>query len=191
MKTSFVALLLLPLAGCVSFGGKPPKQLLTLSATSTVAAGVTRTAAAGQTVTILTPSAPAAIVAPRVPVYRGGVAIAYVKDAMWVESPVRLFQRLLSETVAAKTGKIVLDLRQYTADPGLRVQGNLLMFGIDESKSEAVVTYDAVIMREKALDSRRFESRVRVDVIDAMTAGPALNEAANRVAADVADWIKQ
>ena len=31
MKTSYVALLLLPLAGCVSFGGKPPKQLMTLS----------------------------------------------------------------------------------------------------------------------------------------------------------------
>ena len=190
MKTCFLALLMLPLAGCVSFGGKPPKQLMTLSATDTVAVGVTRTAASGQTVTILSPSAPAAIVAPRVPVYRGGIAIAYVKDAAWVDSPARLFQRLLSETVAAKTGKIVLDLRQYTTDPGLRVQGNLLMFGIDEDKSEAVVTYEAVIVREKALDSRRFEARVRVGVIDATSVGPALNEAANKVAADVADWIK-
>jgi cholesterol transport system auxiliary component len=190
MKTPYLALLMLPLAGCVSFGGKPPKQLLTLSAASTVTVGVTRTAASGQAVTILSPSAPAAIVAPRVPVYRGGVAIAYVKDAAWVDSPVRLFQRLLSETVAAKTGKIVLDLRQYTTDPGLRVQGTLLMFGIDEGKSEAVVTYDAVIANDKGLNSRRFEARVPVGVIDATTVGPALNEAANRVAADVADWIK-
>ena len=190
MKTSYVALLLLPLAGCVSFGGKPPKQLMTLSATDKVAIGVTRTAASGQTVTILSPSAPAAILAPRVPVYRGGIAIAYVKDAAWVDSPARLFQRLLSETVAAKTGKIVLDLRQYTTDPGLRVQGNLLMFGIDEDKNEAVVTYEAVIVRDKALDSRRFEARVRVGVIDATSVGPALNEAANKVAADVADWSK-
>jgi cholesterol transport system auxiliary component len=191
MKTSYVALLLLPLAGCVSFGGKPPKQLLTLSSTSAVAVGVTRTAGAGQTVTILSPSAPAAILAPRVPVYSGSVAIAYVKDAAWVDSPARLFQRLLSETVAAKTGRIVLDLRQYTTDPGLRVQGTLLMFGIDERRSEAVVTYDAVIARDKgALDSRRFEARVPVGVIDATTVGPALNEAANKVAADVADWIK-
>ena len=190
MKTSYAALLVVPLAGCVSFGGKPPKQLLTLNAASTVAAGVTRTAASGQTVTILSPSAPAAIQAPRVPVYRGGIAIAYVKDAAWVESPVRLFQRLLSETVAAKTGKIVLDLRQYTTDPGLRVQGNLMMFGIDEGRGEAVVTYDAVIVREKGLDSRRFEARVKIGEIDAMTVGPALNEAANKVAADVADWVK-
>jgi cholesterol transport system auxiliary component len=190
MKTFYLALLLLPLAGCVSFGGKPPKQLMTLNATSTVSAGVTRTAGAGQTVTILMPSSSAAILAPRVPVYRGGLAIAYVKDAAWVDSPVRLFQRLLSETVAAKTGKIVLDLRQYTTDPGLRVQGNLLMFGIDEDKSEAVVTYDAVVVREKGIDSRRFEARVPVGVIDAVSVGPALNDAANKVATDVADWIK-
>jgi cholesterol transport system auxiliary component len=190
MTKSLIALLLLPLAGCVSLGGKPPKQLLTLNASQQVATGVTRTSGAGQTVTIFTPSAPAAIIAPRVPVFRGGVAIAYVKDAAWVDSPVRLFQRLLSETVAARTGKIVLDLRQYTADPGLRVQGNLQMFGIDESKGEAVVTYDAVIVRAKGLDSRRFEARVPVGVIDADSVGPALNEAANKVAADVADWIK-
>ena len=190
MKNSYVAFLLLPLAGCISFGGKPPKQLMTLTATSTIAAGVTRTAGAAQTVTILLPSAPAAILASRVPVYRGGTAIAYVKDAAWVESPVRLFQRLLSETVGAKTGKIVLDLRQYTTDPGLRVQGNLMMFGIDEDKSQAVVIYDAVIMREQGLDSRRFEARVPVGVIDAVSVGPALNEAANKVAADVAEWIK-
>jgi cholesterol transport system auxiliary component len=190
MKTSYVALLLLPLAGCVSFGGKPPKQLMTLSATEKVAVGVTRSAASGQTVTILSPSAPAVITGPRVPVYRGGIAIAYVKDAAWIDSPARLFQRLLSETVAARTGRIALDLRQYTTDPGLRVQGNLLMFGIDENKSEAVVTYEAVIVRDKSLDTRRFEARVPVGVIDEMSVGPALNEAANKVAADVADWIK-
>lgn len=190
MTKSLVALLLLPLAGCVSFGGKPPKQLLTLNATEKVAVGVTRTAGAGQTITILAPSAPAAILAPRVPVFRSGVAIAYVKDAAWVDSPVRLFQRLLSETVAARTGKVVLDLRQYTVDPGLRIQGNLQMFGIDEAKSEAVVIYDAVVVRDKGLESRRFEARVPVGVIDADSVGPALNEAANKVAADLADWVK-
>ncbi len=190
MKTSYLSILCLTLSGCVSFGGKPPKQLLTLNASASVPVGVTRTAAAGQTITILSPSAPAAIMAARVPVYRGGIAIAYVKDAAWIDSPARLFQRLLSETVAAKTGRIVLDLRQYTTDPGLRVQGSLLMFGIDEGKHEAVVTYDAVIARDKGLDSRRFEARVPIGDIAATTVGPALNTAANTVAADVADWVK-
>lgn len=191
MKTRFFAVLFLPLAGCISFGAKPPKQLMTLSATDKVATGVTRTAAAGQTVTILSPSVPAAIAATRVPVYSSGIAIAYVKDAIWIDSPARLFQRLLSETVAAKTGRIVLDVRQYTTDPGLRVQGSLLMFGIDEATSEAVVTYDAVIARGSGLDSRRFEARVPVSIIDATTVGPALNDAANKVTADVATWINQ
>ncbi len=190
IRSAVLAWLVLPVAGCVSFGAKPPKQLLTLNATSVVAAGVTRTATAGDTVTILAPTAPAAIVVPRVPVYRDGIAIAYVKDAAWIESPVRLFQRLLSETVAAKTGKLALDTRQYTTDPGLRVQGNLIMFGIDESRSEAVVTYEAVVARGRGLETRRFEARVPVVAIDALTVGPALNQAANQVAADVADWIK-
>ena len=43
---------------------------------------------------------------------------------------------------------------------------------------------------DKGLDSRRFEARVAVGAIDATTVGPALNEAANKVAADVADWVK-
>ncbi len=189
MKTRYLAIMLLPLAGCVSFGAKPPKQLMTLDATDKVALGVTRSASAGQTVTILSPTVPAAIAATRVPVYRGGMAIAYVKDALWIDTPARLFQRLLSETVAAKTGKIVLDVRQYTADPGVRVQGNLMMFGIDEASSAAVVTYEAVISRGTGLESRRFEARVPVSIIDATTVGPALNEAANKVAVDVATWI--
>ncbi len=190
MRMRFVAVLLLPLAGCVSFGAKPPKQLMNLSATAKVPVGVTRTAASGQTFTILSPSVPAAIAATRVPVYSSGTAIAYVKDAVWIDSPARLFQRLLSETVAAKTGRIVLDVRQYTNDPGVRVQGSLLMFGVDEGTSEAVVAYEAVIVRGTEMDSRRFEARVPVGVIDATTVGPALNTAANKVAADVADWIK-
>ncbi len=190
MTKSYAALLLLPLAGCISFGAKPPKALLTLSPATTVTVGATRSAAPGQSITILYASAPVAITSPRVPVYQGGIAIAYVKDAAWVESPVRLFQRLLSETVAAKTGKIVLDLRQYTADPGLRLQGDLSMFGIDADSNEAVVTYDAIITRPTGVETRRFQSRVPVATVDATTVGPALNQAANNVAAEVAGWIQ-
>lgn len=183
-------LLLIPLAGCVSFGAKPPKALLTLTPIATVAANTTRTAAAGQAITIMNPSAPAAITTPRIPVYEQGVAIAYVKDAVWADAPPRLFQRLLSETVGAKTGRVVLDLRQYVADPGLRVQGQLQAFGIDADKMQAVVTYDAVVSRGTGLETRRFEARVPVAAVDALNAGRALNAAANSVADQVADWLK-
>jgi len=189
MTKGYVALLFLPLAGCVSFGAKPPKALLTLNAASTVAAGTTRSVGPGQAVTVLFPSAPVAIARTQIPVYQGGIAVAYVKDAAWVDSPVRLFQRLASETIAARAGRVVLDLRQFTADPGLRVQGNLQMFGIDADRGEAVVTYDAVIASATGIQTRRFESRVPVAAVDRTSVGPALNQAANTVAAELADWL--
>ena len=36
-------------------------------------------------------------------------AIQYLKDAVWVEEPGALFARLLGETIAARTGRVVLD----------------------------------------------------------------------------------
>jgi cholesterol transport system auxiliary component len=180
----------LALSGCVSFGPKPPKSLLTLTAAKIVAANSTRTAAAGQTITILYPTAPVAITVPRIPVYDGNAPLSYVVDAAWNDTPVRLFQHLLSETVAAQTGRIVLDLRQYTLDPGLRISGQLQNFGIDARTMQAVVTYDALIVRAGGkIETRRFEARVPVARIDAASVGAPLNQAANMVAGDVATWI--
>jgi cholesterol transport system auxiliary component len=66
----------------------------------------------------------------------------------------------------------------------------LQTFGVDADTSEAVVVYDGVLARgADAVESRRFEARVPMAAIDAASAGPALNQAANRVAADVAAWI--
>ena len=190
MKTPLIALLALPLAGCISFGSKPPESLLTLTPSSTVAAGAMRTSGAGQAVTVVVPTAPAAIATNRVPVYNGATNLAYVKEALWVDSPARLFQRLVSETVAARTGRVVLDIRQYTADPGVRVSGTLINFGIDPAGPNAVVTYDAVLARaDGGVQTQRFESRVPIAVVDANAAGAGLNQAANAVAADVADWV--
>lgn len=189
MNRAINALLLLPLAGCVSFGTKPPKSLLTLTPAATVAANTSRTSASGPSITVTVPSAPVAITATRIPVYERGFAIAYVKDAVWVDAPPRLFQRVLSETIAAKTGRIVLDPRQYTAQPGLRIHGQLPMFGIDADTMEAVVIYDAIVQRENGLETKRFESRVPIATVEASVAASALNRAANAVAAQVAAWI--
>jgi cholesterol transport system auxiliary component len=192
MKTVLVAAMLMTLTGCVSFGAKPPKQLLTLNATSQRPVGTTRTASSGETITVYVPVALPPISSTRVPVYEGDNAVAYVKDALWVDAPARQFQRLLSETVAATTGRVVLDIRQYTADPGLRIQGTLQRFGVEASaQPQAVVVYDAMIMRSGGVvDSRRFEARAPVAAIEAVSAGSALSVAANDVAAQVAAWIK-
>ncbi len=190
LTLTLAASLAATLPGCVSFGAKPAKTLITLTPATTVTVDTTRTAAPGETIMILTPTAPAAIATLRVPVYDGPRPLSYVAGVAWNEPPVRLFQRLLSETVAAKTGKIVVDLRQAALDTGVRFSGQLQNFGIDATRREAVVTYDVIVTRKGgAIETRRFESRVAVGKIDALNVGEPLNQAANNVAAQVAAWI--
>lgn len=192
MRTT-ASLLALPLllSGCISFGGKPPAQFLTLQSTAAMAPGDSQSSAAAKTITIAVPAVAQELAAARVPVHQNGIAIAYVKGAVWVEAPPRLFARLLADTVTARTGRVVLSNRQSMMDPGSRLGGELRMFGIDEATSEAVVTYDATLQRGEAavFEKQRFEARVPVASIDATTVGPALNQAANQVAAQVADWV--
>jgi cholesterol transport system auxiliary component len=85
----------------------------------------------------------------------------------------------------------VLDNRQFSFDPGMTISGTLVNFGIDASTNEAVVTYDAAraVSGGTGVEERRFEARVPVSEITADTAGVALNDAANRVAGEVATWI--
>lgn len=179
------------LGGCISFGAEPPPTLLTLTATARIAPGTTATAESGKTVTVLVPRVSQALATNRVPVQASPTSIAYVKDAQWVETPNRLFQQLLSETIEAQTGRQVLSPRQFAHDPGIRVSGQLSNFGVDAASRSAVVTYDAAISRSEgaATETRRFEARVPVSKIDADTVAAALNQAANQVAADVATWI--
>lgn len=191
MKTTALApvLLALTLGGCLSFGGKVPEALLTLTPAQPVAVGQTQTATSG-TVTIATPAVPQEISTLRVPVRATDTSVAYVKDAQWVEPPSRLFARLVSDAVTARTGRVVIATR-LMGEPGASLAGDLRSFGIDAGTSSAVVTYDAVLQRDggKPVEKRRFEARVPVSPIDATTVGPAINQAANQVAADVADWI--
>ena len=104
------------LSACVSFGAKPPPFLLTLTADAAPGAGEARTANEAQALTILIPTAPQKLRTQRIPVQQDDASIAYVKDAQWVEAPQRLFQRLLSETVAARSSRVVLDEGTITVD---------------------------------------------------------------------------
>lgn len=189
-KPYLAALLALPLAACISFGAEPPPSLLTLTPTSPVTVGQSQTASADRSITITVPVVPQEIATPRVPVQASATTVAYVKDAQWVEAPARLFARLMSDTITARTGRIVLDPGQFTLNPGVRLTGELRQFGMDAATSSAVVVYDAALARgENQVEKRRFEARVPVGAIDAASVGPALNQAANQVAADVAAWI--
>lgn len=180
----------LALSGCISFGAEPPDQLLTLMPAQMVAAGTTQTVAAGEAVTVLWPSLPADLNTTRVPVQATPTSVAYVKNAQWSDTPNKLFARLLAETIEARTGRPVLSPRQFTLDPGTRLTGQLERFGVDATPRQAVVVYDAVVARGTDIRTRRFEARVPLTEIEAQTVGAALNQAANQVAAEVADWLK-
>ena len=178
----------LAVSGCLSFGAKPPPTLMRL--TSDVQPGTAaRTAGPGAAITVVPPSVPAELMTPRVPVRTGATQVAYVKDAQWVEAPSILFARLLSSTIAGRTGRVVLDPKQFTFDPGQRLTGTLQAFGLDADRMEAVLVYDAAVSRGDSVETRRFEAHVPVPALDAASAPAALNQAANQVAAEVAAWV--
>ena len=182
--------LLLALPGCISFGGKPPAELLSLDAAHKVAPGTTRSVAAGTTITVADPDAPKMLDTVRVPVRITPTSLAYVTKVQWADTPRHLFQKLLSETIAATTGRQVLDSRQAGFDPGTRLTGQLQFFGLDGDRLEAVAIYDAALARgSDRVETRRFEARVPVAAATSAAVAPALNQAANQVAADVAKWI--
>lgn len=186
-----VPMLAASLSGCISFGGKPPASLLTLDSAVTLPVGESQRSNVAATITISVPSVPQELSSSRIPVHSGGTAIAYVKDAQWVERPNQLFARVLGDTITSRTGRLVLSTRQSQLDPGAYLMGDLRRFGVDADTGEAVVTYDAALIRgtETVVEKRRFEARVPLAPVDARTSGAALNTAANQVAAQVADWV--
>ena len=180
------------LSGCISFGPKPPPSLLTLQAAAGPAVGASQNSAEQRSIVVLVPTVPAALATQRIPVQATATSLAYIKDAQWAEPPARLFARLVADTVTARAGMVVLSGVQSLSDPSATLGGELRMFGADAGANSAVVTYDATLIRpnQTRVEKRRFEARVPVAAIDAGTVGPALNDAANQVAAQVADWVK-
>lgn len=177
------------LGGCIKFAADPPPSLLTLKPAAAVPAG--QTIGSGRSVTIAVPVVPAEIASQRVPVHSTDTTIAYLKDAVWVEAPNRQFARLVSDTIAARTGRLVLSSRQSLTDPGAILGGELRNFGVDAATNEVIVTFDGSLKRDAAatFEKRRFEARVPISAVVPGPVGVALNQAANQVASEVADWI--
>jgi len=171
-------------------GGKAPPWLLTLTPQATAPESIARTAGPGEAVTIAIPVIPKEVRTTRMPVHSGPIAIAYVEDLTWVDTPDRLFQDLLTETVTRMTNRVVLDPNQASLDPGITITGNLSRFGYDAQEGMIVVRYDAAMARAggTAVTTRRFEAKEPADGT-ASTVAPAINVAANRVAMEVAQWV--
>ncbi len=191
-QTRFVLPLAAALTLSACFGGaRTPPTLMTLSAAQARTGQATRTAAEGETMTVVVPNVPRELENLRVPVHESEIAVAYLRDAQWVENPAALLARLVSETISATSGRVVLDPRQFALDPGTRLTGTLQRFGLDATRMEVVVVYDAALARRGGgVTARRFEARVPVAAAEAALVAPALNQAANQLAAEVAAWVR-
>ncbi len=187
----------LVLSGCVSLGGiEVPDSLLTLSPEATAPVGASAEAGdAGmkEAIAVLTPEVPAKLDVLRVPVNVSATEVAYIENAIWIEKPARLFRRVLGETIRASGGEnapLVLDSDDTPLRAGTFLRGTLMEMGYDASSGAVVVRYDAVRSdAEGGAVTRRFEARETGVAADAVSVGPALNRAANKVASEVAEWV--
>ena len=178
------------LGGLLGGGSKGPVTLVTLTPQAAEPASMARSVAAGQAVSIGTPAVHRELGTVRVPVQVTPTDIQYVANLQLADTPAKLFQGLLAETVRRTTNRVVLGSEQTTLDPGLIVNGELQRFGYDASSGQVVVTYDGSLSTGGAaqFQTRRFTATAPADGT-AASVGPALNQAANQVAQDVAKWI--
>jgi len=85
--------------------GKPPTTLQTLTPEMADPGAMTRAANAGQAVTIAFPVVPKELRTTRVPVQVTPTDVQYVTNVQWVDTPDRLFQALVAETVRRTTNR--------------------------------------------------------------------------------------
>lgn len=178
------------LAGCISLGEDPPESLLSLTPTAEVAPGTAINGDIASAIQVVEPDAPARLDVTRVPVQIDDTNIAYLQNAVWVEKPARLFRRLLGETIRARGNRLVIDGDDPSLTPTTQLRGTLSQFGYDARTSSVVVRYDAIRdVNGQTVMTRRFESVVPGVAPEAGPVGAALNQAANDVAGQVADWL--
>lgn len=195
MRVLLAAATIFALPGCISLGagGEPPESLLTLSSTATAPAGsgaVTGPEGSAGAIAVLTPEVPAKLDVMRIPVNVSDTKVAYLQEAVWIEKPARLFRRLLGETLRVQGGALVLDNDDTPTLAAQFVRGTLLDMTYDAPTSSVVVRFEAIRSdAEGTVTSRRFEAREENVLAEAEFVGPAMNRAANVVAADVAGWV--
>ncbi|GEM_PF-712171 len=192
------ATLLLALSACgplVQIGGndKAPAALMTLRAT---AAPVANTTAYDRSRAVLVqiPAASGALQTLRVPVITSDTQLAYLTGATWAEQPNRQLQRVLADTLEAN-GVATLDPRAAPLTPGRSLDGTLIECSLDVRDVAHVmarVRYDAALATNSKgpVALRRFDASEPVVSQSPADVAVALNTAANRLAGDVANWVK-
>jgi len=178
------------LGGLLGGGAKAPATLQTLTSEAPDPGPVTRSGAAGQSVTVDVPVVAKELRTVRVPVQVTPTDVQYVANLQWIDTPDKLFQQLVAETIRRTTNRVVLDSRLRTLDPGLLLSGQLQKFGYDAASGQVVVEYDGALSTAggNRVEARRFIATAPADGT-AGSVGPALNRAANQVATEVAGWV--
>ena len=180
----------LALTGCISLGPDTPDQLLTLTPVASIPDGAASEGEASAALAVQTPSVQQRLNVPRIPVTTSDSTLAYLEDAVWVEKPADLFQNLLSETIRAKGNRLVVAGGELEYVAATQLSGSLVAMDYDAVTSSAVVRYDAVLeLPGGRILTRRFEERVAGIAPEATAVGAALNQAANTVADQVAEWV--
>lgn len=182
----------LTLSACVSLGTKPPDELLKLTPQDGAPVGATASGQLSDAIVVLDPESDRGLDVLRVPVTVDSSSVAYLKDALWVEKPTRQFRSLLAETLRARTGQLVVEGGDFEVTGKTLIGGRLLQMGYDAQRSAVVVRFDAVRSERGTgpLQTKRFEAVVNGVEAKAKPVGAALNQAANEVARQVADWVK-
>lgn len=186
-----IALACIALPGCVSLGTKVPEQLLRLTPEASAQVGSQVSGQLADAIVVLDPEADRSLDVLRVPVQVSDSSIAYLKDASWVEKPTRQFRGLLAETIRTQTGALVVEGGDFEVTGKTLVGGRLLRMGYDAPSGAVIVRFDAT-RRERGdgIVTHRFEAVVNNVKPEAKWVGPAMNQAANDVARQVATWIK-
>lgn len=192
MKAARLGLLplVLTVSGCIGLGGKMPDQLLTLTSAVAAAPGSTASGTLREAIAIIEPATPQLLDVNRVPVRVSDTQVAYLKDTVWVEKPARLFRGLIAERIRAGGTRLVLDETDQQYAAATKLTGKLIDMGYDAPSQTVVIRFEAVLNdAEGRISTRRFESEVAGIEAKAAAIGPALNQAANDIAAQVAQWV--
>lgn len=200
-RTAIALLPLLLVAGCgpiVQVGGNAPAPAALLVLRSTAPApDYAGPAALAETLGVAVPDVPAELQTLRLPVQVTDATVQYLAGASWSEQPNRQFQRLLADTLAA-AGVPVLDTRGGGVAPARQLTGHLREFGLDVRPSRpggpvVRVRYEAQLAGPQGSGSvalKHFVAEEPVASEQPAAVAAALNRAANRLAGEVAGWVK-
>jgi cholesterol transport system auxiliary component len=122
LRIAAIPLLALLSASCFG-GGSKPTELLTLTPAQVCRRAKARSAGPGEVLAVQTPTVTRAINTRRIPVYVDPITIEYLVGATYIEEPAELFRRVVAETIAARTGRLVLDPGNFTQEAGATLAG--------------------------------------------------------------------